>query len=255
MIRITRGIEPEGFNGRAEKWRRQFAERRRENASITASVVWTSLRAEIRSDAEILATRFHHKCAYCESRPSHVSYPHVEHYRPKGCAEFEDQMFAWNNWLLSCGICNQEKWKHFPLKNGQPLLLNPTDEDPEPHTYFLGAKLRGVSEKGKTTVELLDLDRLFLREERETWLNLINSLLILTVQAAETHVRGESRDHLIWAMQNEAPFAGMTRAYLSAKCPKLAHPAVPHARLEENDRFRRMQALVERFSEELQNLE
>lgn len=129
MIKVDRGDAPEGFANRADAWRARFAEERRQKADISASVVWTKVRLEINADAKILAERFHYKCAYCESRPGHVSRPHIEHYRPKGIVRFERKMFDWDNWLSSCGICNEEKWKHFPEHEGNPLLLNPAEED------------------------------------------------------------------------------------------------------------------------------
>jgi hypothetical protein len=67
-------------------------------------------------------------------------------------------------------------------------------------------------------------------------------------------VRKECREHLIWTMQDDAPFAGMARAYLGEKCPKLAKPAVPHQRLEQSDRLERIRELVEQRTAKLQHL-
>ncbi len=245
MIRINRGDAPAGFADRAATWRARFAEYRQRKPDITASAVWNSVRGDIHADAEILAQRFHHKCAYCEARPGHVSHPHVEHFRPKGLTRFEGNMFDWGNWLLSCGICNEEKWKHFPEEDGQPLLLNPAEEEPFRHLCFLGPHLRGTTKRGKKTVELVELDRQPLRDEREMWLNLVNSLLLLWVESEDEGVRHECREHLIWTMQDEAPFAAMTRTYLGRKCARLANPAMPHQRLEERDRLHRIRELVE----------
>lgn len=245
MIRVNRGDAPEGFANRANTWRDRFADCRQQKPKITASAVWSKLRRDVDADAKTLAERFSYKCAYCEARPGHVSHPHVEHYLPKGITRFEGRMFDWDNWLLSCGICNQEKWKHFPEENGQPLLLNPAEEDPSPHLCFVGPGLRGVTKRGKKTVELVELDRQSLRSERESWLSLVQTLLLLWAESEDEKVRQECRDHLVWTMQDDAPFAGMTRVYLGEKCPKLASPAVPHPRLEECDRLERVRKLVE----------
>jgi uncharacterized protein (TIGR02646 family) len=255
MIRVNRGDAPPGFANRVQTWKVRLAEYRQQEANISTSAVWKKVRGDIEADAEILAQRFHRKCAYCEGKPSHVSHLHIEHFRPKGLTRFEGNMFDWDNWLLSCGICNEEKWKHFPEEDGQPLLLNPAEEDPSHDLCFAGPRIRGTTKRGKKTVELVELDRPPLRDERESWLNLVNSLLLLCVESEHLDVRRACREHLIWTMQDDAPFTGMTRAYLSEKCPKLAKPATPHPRLEEGDRLEHIQDLVEQRVVELQDLE
>ena len=254
MIRVNRGDAPPGFADRAARWGARLAEYRREQAGITASAVWGKVRRDIDADAEALAQRFHRKCAYCEARPGHVSRAHIEHFRPKGIARFEARMFDWDNWLLSCGICNEEKWKHFPEEDGEPMLLNPTEEAPSVHLCFVGPRLRGITKRGRKTVELVELDRQPLLDERELWLDLVNSLLLLWVESQNERVRRECREHLIWTLQDDAPFAGMTRTYLGEKCPKIANPATPHQRLEEGDRFERIRGLVEERTAALRHL-
>lgn len=99
----------------------------------------------------------------------------------------------------------------------------------------------------------MDLDRPFLRSERESWLNVVCCLLLLWAVGDEENVRQACRAHLIWTMQDDAPFAGMTRAYLGEKCPKLAYPIAPHQRLEEGDRLEQIRKLVEQHTAILQN--
>jgi len=254
MIRVNRGDAPPGFADRARKWKARFATYRQREPKITASAVWNQVRGDIEADADILAQRFHRKCAYCEARSGHVSRPHVEHFRPKGLRRFEGKMFDWDNWLLSCGICNEEKWKHFPEEEGKPLLLNPVEEEPSAHLYFVGPRLRGMTKSGKKTVELLELDRPLLRSERESWLNVVCCLLLCWVESNDENLRQECREHLIWTMQDDAPFAGMTRAYLREKCPKLANPTAPHQRLEERNRLEQIRELVEQRTALLEHL-
>lgn len=255
MIRVNRGTAPEGFANRADAWRSRLAGYRKQNPAITAAAVWRKVRGDLAADAITLAARFHSKCAYCEARPGHVSHPHIEHYRPKGNIRFEGEMFDWDNWLLSCGICNEKKWKDFPEENGQPLLLNPATEDPSPHLCFLGPSPRGITTRGKKTVELVKLDRQALRDDRASWLGNVQKLLLLLAGSEEEEVRRECREQLIWALQDDAPYTGMTRAYLGEKCPKLANPKIPHLRLAEADRHERIRELVEQRTQRLKHLE
>jgi hypothetical protein len=98
------------------------------------------------------------------------------------------------------------------------------------------------------------LNRQSLRNERAAWLNLVNSLLLLWVESEDEKVRQECREHLIWTMQDDAPFAGMTRAYLGQKCAKFANPVVPRQRLEEKKRLERIRELVEERTAKLKHL-
>lgn len=111
-----------------------------------------------------------------------------------------------------------------------------------------------MTTRGKKTVELVELDRQSLRNERASWLNLVNTLLLLWVESEDEDVRQECREHLIWTMQDDAPFAGMTRTYLSEKCPKLANPTVPHQRLVESNRLDCIRELVEERIAQLSHL-
>ena len=67
-----------------------------------------------------------------------------------------------------------------------------------------------------------------LEKERGSWLNHVDTLLLLAVQAGDVEIRRESRNCLIWSMQDDAPYAAMARLYLTEICPKLANPQVPH---------------------------
>jgi len=158
----------------------------------------------------------------------HVSYPHIEHYKPKGQKRFENLMFDWANWLLSCGICNVEKGNEFPERDGVFLILDPTADEPRSHISFRRNFVFGLSDRGNATIRLLELFRRDLEKERGSWLLQIDALLILTVHAQDANVCRASREYLIWAMQDDAPYTAMTRQYLTEVCPQLANPPAPH---------------------------
>lgn len=119
------------------------------------------------------------KCAYCESRVTE-SYNDVEHYRPKN--KYYWLGHAWDNLLYSCAICNRSYKKHnFPLRdetaqdiahqdisNEEPLIINPTTEEPSEHIKFRGAIAVGLSDKGVATISMFHLnDREDLKEDRK----------------------------------------------------------------------------------------
>jgi uncharacterized protein (TIGR02646 family) len=250
MIRVDRGPEPDGFAARAADWRERFEEVRKRNPDLTASQFWSRVRRQIRADAQVLYAAFHGKCAFCEAKMAHVSSPHVEHYRPK--SRFPDQMLNWQNWLLSCGRCNDKKWTHFPDCDGQPCLLDPTAEDPSMHLDFRGTQVLAKTRRGEETVKLVGLDRSPLEDERALWLIKIDLLLLLLCCAPEASA--EARQLLIWAMQADAPYSAMTRCYLRQKTPRLASPETPHAPVALHDPQERISNLVEQFVDQLQGL-
>ena len=220
MIRVTRDASnrPRGFQRRAKTLSKAFHEARRLDPSLSAAGFWAKVRHDLGEDVDALATVFRGKCAFCESRMAHVSRPHVEHYRPKGRQEFEDRMFDWENWLLSCGRCNESKWMHFPICAGEvPCLIDPTSDEPAEHLGFVNEFISGLTTRGDETVRILGLTRGPLEGERARWLMTIDLLLLLAVGPPPLR---EARDLLVWCTCVEAPWTACTRSYLQERAPK-----------------------------------
>lgn len=140
---------------------------------------------------------FDGKCAYCESKVLHVSSGDVEHYRPKKSPEEAEEHpgYYWlayheRNLLPACEKCNRAraKMRHFPIvtedsRAGSPddklsdeerILLNPYEDEPKEHLCFIPGKdgvclgtVKGISYIGKTSVDICNLKRPDLNEERK----------------------------------------------------------------------------------------
>jgi uncharacterized protein (TIGR02646 family) len=139
------------------------------------------------------------KCCYCE-REYERKYSDVEHFRPKTEALREGKVktpgywwlaYRFDNLYFGCLVCNRIKGAHFPLKAGTralepeedprqveelPLLIDPGFEDPEDHLTFVWIPGRGYevaprdgSERGRRTIEILELDRDDLSEIRRRY--------------------------------------------------------------------------------------
>jgi len=103
------------------------------------------------------------RCMYCLD--SHGT--DIEHFWPK--APYPEQLFRWLNLLLCCAECGRLKGDRFPLAEGQPLLVDPTAEQPwryldfDPTTGNIVARFDVAANdwapKGLKTVEILQLDR------------------------------------------------------------------------------------------------
>ena len=103
------------------------------------------------------------RCMYCLD--SHGT--DIEHFWPK--ARYPERMFVWLNFLLCCSECGRIKGDKFPLIDTEPLLLDPTVDDPWAHLHFdpetgnlvamWDVATSNYSAKGRATVETFRLDR------------------------------------------------------------------------------------------------
>ncbi len=196
----------------------------------------------------------HDKCAFCESKVSHIAWGDVEHYRPK--AGYRDGLYdplirpgyywlayEWSNLLFCCQLCNQRfKGNHFPLfdatqrakshhddiKNEQPLFIHPAIEDLSLFIEFRAEYLHaaGGSLRGKATIEALELNREELVEVRRDFLGPIKVLIDCRTQLAKefasnpTPVFAEQLvaidAQLVRSAGDSAQYAAMVRAALQA---------------------------------------
>lgn len=144
---------------------------------------------------EVLEQLYHFKCAYCETDTSAGAPLQVEHFRPKAKTEGDTThkgyywlAYEWSNLTLGCSSCNRNKGNHFPIKGNrindpkldaigfplpsflsinsdeltseQAVLLNPEIDVVENHFYFTpDGKIVGLDERGKITIEILQLNR------------------------------------------------------------------------------------------------
>jgi uncharacterized protein (TIGR02646 family) len=162
-----------------------------------------------------LVNLFHGKCAYCESKITHVDYGHIEHYRPQsGPSGRPDLTFEWSNLLLACGICNgsAHKGAWFPEADEGGPIVNPCEDDPGDHVDFTYdrvlhlASVYGKTERGRVTEALLGLNRKDLRVHRSGFVKTLEVLLSL----APSHPK--ARELIEESMRDDAEYAAFARS-------------------------------------------
>jgi uncharacterized protein (TIGR02646 family) len=194
---------------------------------------------------DALKTAQHGKCAFCESRITHVQHGDVEHFRPKkGVLRgglllrpgYYWLAYDWDNLLLSCQICNQRhKRNTFPLQKGsrrarshlgsiakeKPVFIHPAQEDPTLDIAFREhvPYARNGSSRGRRTIAGLGLSRRELMEERERHLGTIKRLQEAALKLQPGSLRDEILAHLRRATEDHEPFAAMVRAFLASTPP------------------------------------
>lgn len=96
------------------------------------------------------------KCAYCEAKIVDVSYPHVEHIRPK--VDFPELAHEWTNLTTACSVCNTQKGDYF-VEDAE--LLNPYVDEVQNSIEHFGPIIDWVAGdiRAEITVRKLDLNR------------------------------------------------------------------------------------------------
>lgn len=166
MRRVIR--EPLDADVQANLDQRQAeADRKRAAGDLQVDTEWQNAR-QARSLRAAEATLKHmmgerQRCMYCLD--SHGT--DIEHFWPK--TAYPERLFRWPNLLLCCAECGRLKGDRFPLSEGQPLLVDPTVEEPwlvldfDPTTGNIVARFDVAANdwalKGLKTVEILQLDR------------------------------------------------------------------------------------------------
>ena len=189
----------------------------------------------------------HKKCCFCERLVGEDG--DVEHFRPKSayCQQKGETLvrpgyywlaYDWDNLYLSCSTCNQRRKRNlFPLVNPtkrahlhnndisveEPLLVDPGKEDPSQHIVFRGAEPLPVagSIKGKTTIDLVGLDRSILNYARLEHLKKMKAIYDWKIDA-ETKPQSQGRQNLVAeaeavlqsAISDKGEYAAATRTAL-----------------------------------------
>lgn len=183
------------------------------DARVEADRLWKLQTAkafqEIRATLRRMASGLE-RCMYCEDSQG----TDIEHFWPK--STYPERAFDWHNYLFGCSRCNSNfKRSRFPLDDvGEPLLINPTEEEPLDHLRFLtktGAYAPRTP-KGESSVDVFGLNRTTLPIGRwRAWA----SLLHLLPRYAQLRASGRDAEaEEIVGIFRTAPFSGVLAAFL-----------------------------------------
>ncbi|WEK35913.1 MAG: hypothetical protein P0Y53_00245 [Candidatus Pseudobacter hemicellulosilyticus] len=187
------------------------------------------------------------KCCFCESKVLHISDGDVEHFRPKKASQqgtgepfnrpgYYWLAYDWENLFLACTKCNQRIKKNaFPLvqpaqralshytdiAGEEPLFLHPANDDAALHIDFEDEKIKHCSgsERGRITIESLQLDRSELTQHRMHLLTTVKDLYTILVKIPPTPeaLRQEAiaclKKVFAECTAEASQYAGMFRAY------------------------------------------
>jgi uncharacterized protein (TIGR02646 family) len=158
---------------------------------------------EIREKLNAMATG-RARCMYCEDSQG----SDIDHFHPRN--SHPNLAFEWTNYLLACSICNSNfKRDQFPVGcDGSPLLIDPTAEEPLDHLVLTSqGRIRGLSEKGRRSIEVFELEReLLVLGRMDAW----NALALFLTRYAEA-VNDDRQDEArkITELVRRYPFASV----------------------------------------------
>jgi hypothetical protein len=150
------------------------------------------------------------QCMYCGEDES----TGIDHFDP--IAHNPLRTFDWLNHLLACTICNSHRKRdRFPMdRNNNPLLIDPTSEDPFGHlllTLSLGY-YEPLSDKGKATIDVCDLNRPILQRGRVQAQRVVELCLKKWEDANQIGNTSAMREAVLTV--REQPFADVCQAML-----------------------------------------
>ena len=201
---------------------------------------------------DALMKMHHQKCCYCETKLFTRAYLHVEHFRPKSAVrQSRDQkdeypgyywmLYTWENLLLACFECNStHKGTLFPLEDPEkrarshkdnissenPLLIDPSKEDPREHIRFESGYPKGLTERGRRTINILKLRRTTLEEQRQERMEVVERLIdiielvaamSLDAQTAHEDKLRRAWDYIHKCKQPESAFSAMVMDLTAAR--------------------------------------
>lgn len=173
MVRIQKLEEPQILKDNAVIWTNEYLDYIRRGETIPNSVKRRYAHEDIKKQ---LLKETHEKCAYCESKFTHIEPGDIEHIKPKNPNAHPELYVTWTNLTLSCETCNRSGKGTY--NNDDEPLLDPYNDDIENEILGLGPMIfsRKGSRKGQITIDVLKLNRSELVERRAEKLEKIDMM-------------------------------------------------------------------------------
>lgn len=181
------------------------------------------------------------RCMYCADSLG----TDIDHFEP--IKECPAGTFVWPNHLLACSFCNSnQKRDQFPRDAaGQPLLVDPTREEPVDHLRLIlrSGEYRPLTARGSATIEVFGLNRRELSRGRSGAFEMAKAALHRARELLRAD-RGEEAADCLHAL-TEQPHASVLREMIrSARLPGGADVLGPEivAALADEDVITRIKA-------------
>ncbi len=161
MIELKKKNKPQLLIDKGDAWTADLMTEFYQTNTINKTKQNRYSRTEIK---EILVEETNGKCAYCESKVTHIYPGDIEHIIPK--SKFPRLTFTWNNLTFGCYWCNNKKRNFLDRAN---MMLNPYKDKTSEHIRAFGPIICHInsSQRGEITWRVLELNRPELRDKRQ----------------------------------------------------------------------------------------
>lgn len=206
MIKLHKQPVPDVLAQNSIVWRGEFLDAL-ESGTATDTQKFRYRHPDVK---EALRTETHDKCAYCESKISHIHPGETDHILPS--SRKPELYVEWENLTYVCSECNRRKSDYY--SEAEPLV-NPYSDEPSNHLIFCGPLVLDRDAKGYRTRRKIGLSRTALIERKQERIEQINSLVRQWRETPD----GPTREFLKAEIQQfatvDAEFAATAQAYLA----------------------------------------
>ena len=205
MLKLVKGTEPQILTRHAAQWTEEYLSGV-ENGSLTKTQTFRYRHAEVK---EAIRVETCDKCAYCESKISHVHPGETDHILPR--SRRPDLVVSWGNLTYVCTECNRRKLDYY--SDGEPLV-NPYTDQPEKHLLFFGPLVLHRDDKGFRTTRKIQLSRVGLLERKQERIESLNFLIQKWRECPEGETREFFRKEILAYTDMATEFAATLRAFI-----------------------------------------
>ncbi|AYK08837.1 retron system putative HNH endonuclease [Brevibacillus laterosporus] len=208
MIFLIKDPKPNILQNKEDEWTSELMSYITNKLTIPETIKGRYNHKDIKTS---LLKETNNKCAYCESKITHIDHGDIEHIIPKSIDP--SKTFEWSNLTIGCKKCNQFKGNYY---DQHLSLLNPYQDHPEEYIMFLGPLpvVKNGNIKGEVTIRRLKLDRPELIERRSEHLQKIMPLVREYEKASDDTFRKLILDDILEFTKPNNEYSFMTKQVL-----------------------------------------
>lgn len=208
MISLTKLPKPDVLEQHEEEWTQEYLRYVAGDASISPQARFRYRHADIKTT---IRQETNEKCAYCESKVSHVHPGETDHIRP--VSKQPHLVVRWENLTYVCSECNRGKSDY---DSDQEPLLNPYNDDPEEHMTFYGpmALPRPGDAAGYRTIRVLKLGRSSLFDRRRERIQELQGLIDSWSRLKDGATKDLLKEQILEYAEADREFSALARAFL-----------------------------------------
>lgn len=211
MIKLRKLEEPEILTINKEAWTAHYIALVASGQAVPNSLKNNYRHADIKH--QIKRETFG-KCAYCESKITHVCPGDIEHILPK--SERPELIFNWDNLTLACETCNRTGKRTY--YNPHLPLLNPYTDDLGCHLKAYGPMIFYNDNRGEVTRRVLKLNRMELIERRTERLNSLENLIDKWNREEDPVVKELLENELLEEARHDKEYSFIIQEHLRNMC-------------------------------------